>query len=802
MSKIIFLIFLFLCGGVLKASSEDNETKNHLKKYHIVELPIIFENNILGEIDVQIVDTKVLYQIRKAPLLNLLEKIVDNEVLDTIRFYLGKEWIEIDFLKQYGVSFQFEYQNLLVFMFVRPDMRITKNFDLEINDIPSWAKNSLNPAPFSGYTNVYLYKTFSDIQIQQRLTADMLSVFNLKQNVLSFDYTYDESLSKKWYLNDVYYTRDFPAEGFRLRMGDIQTTSYSHIRSFNLLGMQIETEFETNPYKTIYPRSNHEFFLQRKSEVQVLVNGSMVRTLYLNSGRYRLNDLPFNQGINDIVLIIKDDQGRLERVHFNTYNSFLLLDKGLHRRGFAIGTPSYRDANKKRYKSKDEGIVNIYNYTGLSKYMTGGFNIQYNQDVQIVGGSLIFAGSAGQFSLHNTYSNRNSSYSPAVQLGYLYQDYPKGISFSRRQFSFEMEYLSPGFRQVDQDSFNEFMYSFSTSFGHTLWAGSFAGLGVRYTPAFGDHFEAYTYSLNIHQNINRYLSANVQLSHQRPVDGKEIQTYSIFLTTVLPELNQTVVATSNSYNNENSMIWRYNGHGHAHSKSGYVQLNKQTNQYLVDAGAQYQSQRYELRGDFANRWKDSSESTRGTLGLFTSLVFAQNQMGFSRPIYDSFALLKTDDDFKNDILRFNQTGDYFDAELKGADQSAISTLSSYRYHRLQVDSGRLMPGHTLKKDEYSLLPRYRSGFLIKPLKKFEISAYGFLQGPQGNFNLVSGRIINRDNPKTIFEFFTNREGKFYLEGIIPGHYQIELEDGNARFDGIVIGKDASGVVNLGVIKGR
>ena len=67
--------------------------------------------------------------------------------------------------------------------------------------------------------------------------------------------------------------------------------------------------------------------------------------------------------------------------------------------------------------------------------------------------------------------------------------------------------------------------------------------------------------------------------------------------------------------------------------------------------------------------------------------------------------------------------------------------------------------------------------------------------------LQAGEIANpQKSGEKAITLFTNREGKFFLEGLKPGKYELRMHADQSIATGLEIPKDKSGLYDLGAVR--
>src|SRR4029078_5492902 len=82
------------------------------------------------------------------------------------------------------------------------------------------------------------------------------------------------------------------------------------------------------PGETLSPTVGSFFSIERPSDVDVLINGTISQRLKLRPGNYNIRHLPVVSGANEIELIIMDDRGQRRTVVLSTFADAKMLAMG------------------------------------------------------------------------------------------------------------------------------------------------------------------------------------------------------------------------------------------------------------------------------------------------------------------------------------------------------------------------------------------------------------------------------------------------------------------------------------------
>ena len=133
------------------------------------------------------------------------------------------------------------------------------------------------------------------------------------------------------------YTRDDPSRLRSLRMGDIVSRSGSMGRSLRLGGIQLATNFGTQPTLITYPLPNFYGQSAVPTVLDVYVNGRLTHREQVQPGPYVLENVPVVNGAGQLMVVATDALGRRQVFTQDFYLSTELLMEGLSDYSFSLG---------------------------------------------------------------------------------------------------------------------------------------------------------------------------------------------------------------------------------------------------------------------------------------------------------------------------------------------------------------------------------------------------------------------------------------------------------------------------------
>ena len=575
-------------------------------------------------------------------------------------------------------------------------------------------------------------------------------------------------------------------------------------------------------------RSNdfaYNFIVSEEVRLDIDINGRTIHTEILVPGKYSLQDFPLQSGKNDIIIRLTGENGILEEQTFECFYNPILLPPGQKEFQFVSGFPYEEVAGERTLKSNR--FTNVaYWRQGISEHVGLSSYIQTTNNDFLFGGVGEFALKSNTISLEAVYSNHFldqsgysinlTSYSANSPL--LIQKTPLIPSYYVVNFMYNSKYFDPFLMESSQSIINPIRRMISPSI---VW---------QFTS-------------------NWQVQARVSLQEKR--GAKDVFTFNVrsFYRTQRWLLNTTAQKTKVAdwmfyttatwrpkEHPRNRYSHRYNGNSGTHSvaanmwseknravnsnvssditdrnhmsQTGRVQYQKLENTTIITAnhsanynyhygelGLNYYGQRM-LMGINHSRTTRSERNTN--IQFDTALAFAGKHWGISRPINNSFAILYANNEAMHDsTIRF-QNGSYLDKYSA----AVYPYIRNYQSYELKIDEADVPIGLDLGAQQYMVQGRLNSGQAIPVGKPGGIiMAKAILLRPNGEpFDLEVGTFTYVDDPELKIQFFTNRSGTLFVQGLKSGEYTVEiLGDTYANFT-IEIPKDAQSPFDLGSFK--
>jgi len=181
---------------------------------------------------------------------------------------------------------------------------------------------------------------------------------------------------------------DDPKHARRIEVGDVLARSGRLGGSQSLGGIRIASNFVLDRSIAISPRHEIDGVLETSSDVDVYVNGALVRRDHLAPGPFRYSSLPIPMGLGKVSLVIRDAFGRIRTVAVPFYEAPELLTPGLSDYDWSLGFE--RRALGIRSHDYGEPVLLGTHRIGLTRAATVGVGIESDRSTQVLSPSIVW----------------------------------------------------------------------------------------------------------------------------------------------------------------------------------------------------------------------------------------------------------------------------------------------------------------------------------------------------------------------------------------------------------------------------
>lgn len=558
-------------------------------------------------------------------------------------------------------------------------------------------------------------------------------------------------------------THDRREELQRIVLGDFFAASGDLGSSLNIGGASFSKVYRIDPYFIGYPLADVTGAVPLPSDAEIFLDGMRIRTEKLAPGEFDLRNIPYYGGSGSVTVVIKDPFGREQRIDYPFYFTDSLLRKGLHEYSYGLGL-ARREFGAASNRYADPAFSLFHNY-GVSDALTLGFRAEG-------AGGRVNGGAQGTFRVaHAGIASMSVSGSGdgsgrggfAGQAGYTYQDKRKNARIFVKGFSRDYAFAAEGggSDKVHVEA------GAGAGYGTRRMGNLSVDLGVTGRYAGRDRKAAtMTYSRNLWRSATLHLSlrrveeetaANEFFAAVTYYPWRDISASARYRQASGAD-TETVQVQKNAPSGE-GFGFRASVERADPATGGPVTTVNPFLQY----NARYGIYTAEFRGESGN---GGGETYR--LAASGGVAAVGGAVGFSRPVADSFGLVRVD---RLEGVRVYQNGQ----EVGRTDASGkvfVPGMGSYYENQVSIDDRDIPIDYSIAQVVKYISPPLRSGSVVrfetKKIRAITGSLDVLLDGEPRplEFHEVRMTVDGRD-----MTFPTGKGGEFYLEDVGAGSYR-------------------------------
>ena len=605
-------------------------------------------------------------------------------------------------------------------------------------------------------------------------------------------------------------TRDDRANLRRIVIGDLLTPTRDFSSGVNLGGIGITKAYGLDPYFVRFPTQSLSGSVALPSDLEVYVDGQRVRTEKLKPGEFELRDILAYGGAQNVQLVLRDAFGRVQQLNYSLYFSDQPLQQGLHEYSYNFG------ALRRRYGIESDAYgpaaFTMFHRYGVSGAATLGWRTEATRHLLNAGPTAtVVLGNLGVANLAVTRSALAGRQGSAALASYSYQAKKWSLGFFLRHDS--SAYASLG----DPSSMTNRKYegsvaatyrvagNGSVSLSHTALSirGGVVAATASATQPFNvflmDSRRASTLSFSRPLGSSRTL-LTASLSHIKSGTGQSRNEASLGLSFLL-EKDYTAAVNYRGDRDSHMESVRFTKNQPIAEGLGYVmsldRSTAATQSTQFRSNIQYNAPAAVLRADYARYQEREQRTEDQRLSVAGGVVLVGGHAAMTRPVTESYAVVKVGDVRDVGILVNGQPMGKTDEE----GILVLPTLSAYYDSSVSVAAGALPMEYSLPAAVKRVSPSLRSGAFVDfavvktqafsgKLKSRKAPAAKAVEFQEFQIN-VDGKPQN---------FVTGRGGEFYLENLKPGTYAgtVTVEGRPCLFD-LNIPKSDDTFVELGEV---
>jgi len=578
-------------------------------------------------------------------------------------------------------------------------------------------------------------------------------------------------------------TRDDRASLTRLTLGDFAATTGVDGGGGIFAGISFSRNFSINPYYNRYTGLSVFGAVSTPSQVEYYLDGDLLFSQQVSPGQFEFQDAYPPMGAYQTRLVIRDVFGNENVAYGDIYYTSRILKPGVHEFSYNAG---FERGNFGRL-SADYGKPAALGFhrAGVTEGLTLGGRAEFNGDLLNIGGSASFLlPRLGEMDVSLSGSSGRSTRGYTASVNYRY--ITSFLSVNARFRTLSREYSNLTLKPEDDKTRVEWQSGLSLnsrSFGS--WTASYSvrqlHSGTRTNRA----------TLFFSKRIGRFASLVARYTRlSGSIDDDEF-----FLS-----------------------LGRPLGKG----RSGFIDYRKRNNTtqlsarisrsrplgegfgYIINAGLQNDKPNGDLFFEYAGpagvysagyRFVDGRSAY--SAGMASSVSWLGSGVHFSRPIADSFALVKLDKLQDVDVLFNNQ----FMGQTNQNGELIIPRLNAYLGNLISVDDQDIPINYELAGFEQVVATPFRGGAVITfdstKLQAFTGQIYIDINGKRQPAEYWG---LRYESGGQKVDSVVGKSGEFYIENLAPGSHLAEIYSGSelCRFT-LNIPESQEMYVNLGEI---
>ncbi len=768
-----------------------------------VLIPIYFTETQVAEVPTWPNQDAEKFSIEKTSLLAQLSNLLEYFYFEKLK----NDWsqysqINLRQLEDEGLNPHFDESALEIHLDIplRNRKKESINFQAADNEMrPHFER----PADWSGFLNVYTTETLSKNQSINSSQLDLVS--NFKGYIFENKSNYSSDATPPWQRIESNITKDLisgPLKGTRAAAGDLNISPKGFQNVYAFLGGSIRNEQALHPQRKLASLSQQEIMITKPSRIEVYINNQIYSQFHIQPGKFNLSNLPISAGQNNIRVKVIDDFGQSEE-----FNIMYLFDANVLAEGeneFYYGGGQTADSNLsgKSYL-QDSSAASFFHRYGWTQNKTIGLNFQSLGNQSLIGSELLSLEKWGIWGLDlasSQYASQTQSKAQAIRLSYRSIN---GISLAERPlyFSAQFEYRGVNFSQPQILGFlpsgSELQSLGQISYSPTdkLTTGIGGNLNSPY-PGY-THSSLGQIFLNVHAHSNWYVDMSYNFQNSIVSSQYVLLAFNWTESSQRTNINSSYSSDRNNLNssiNQNHLILDQD----LRLNAGF---GRSDDSGQVSAGAEYLSKIARLRLSALSSPLDSSATQTYSVGLESSLAWAGGQLALSAPISDSFAIIKSDsmqEKLSLPIQAQSQAGNV----ILAAHSPVVLNHLAYEYpYRMSLDGTALPTGYLLNQEFFDFYPTYKTGYLIEINFQRKMVADGILILGKKPLAYQTGELFDENNKLIGDNFFTNKNGRFLIEALSSGKYQLRLALENSNPIYIDIPNEApNNMIHLGKVE--
>jgi outer membrane usher protein len=549
--------------------------------------------------------------------------------------------------------------------------------------------------------------------------------------------------------------------------GDTFASSGDLGSTINVGGVSIVKTYRLDPYFIRQPTFGVSGAATLPSEASIYLDGMLMRRERISPGGFDLKNLDYYGGSHMVEIVLKDPFGNEQRIVEPFYFTNAVLKQGLHEYNYTVG----RLRQQYGLESNEYGdtAFSAFHLYGVSDALTLGGRAEATRGVTNIGPLASFLIPRAGVAALSLAASRNQDDKPGLAGSFSH-------SFQHLNFSTRLQYRKYSENYVNIQSISTAVRpksDFGVGVSYTLGRSntiSIDYLSARTYDGIGRDALSGTYSAAFTNNLSGFLTAS---RIEDKVTGAAFEVffginYTLGKNTYLSSMNRqsegmrdNIVQVYHNITSGEGLSYRASYESidsdvlHASLFSPYVQYNARYGIYSAD---------------YSYQQSNGQDYSTYSLSAAGAAVYAGGIVGFTRPINDSFSIVKVDG-LKDVAVSVANI------EMGRTDSSGmlvIPEMRSYNYNQVSVDPGNISMQYQLSAVNAYISPSQWSGtcFFVTA-RKLQAYTGRVVVVRDGSTDTVKMSELAMTVKGRELRFPSGMDGEFYFENTIPGPGKVQ-----------------------------
>lgn len=515
------LIAAGLLAFLLGTCPAQAQTPHDMATAHHMDIPVLMDKLEIGIADAEFGPGYDLISLDSQVVLGWLKPVLAEKVYTELaRRLAANARMAPSALSTVGLGLEFDAAALEVHLVVPAQLRRGVNLPLNQRDTLRLEREvPLAPARTSGYVNMRLGQDYVASKGDpaagwQSTVVDLDGAVSMFGATLEGIATHRSGAGGGWTRGDARLVYDFVESRTRLAAGDLSYGVDGFGSFARAGGLSFGRDFGLQPYRSSAPIGQRNLLIDRRSRVDVIVNGQRVQTIDIAPGQYNVSDFPFVAGANDVMLRVTDEVGRVDVLTFPFVYDSAVLANGEQDFQYVMGFEATPTTHGRRYDAT-RPLVSAFHAFGVTNQLTLGANAQVSRDVAMAGIEGRWATRLGTVRADISGSRAFDISGTAARLQYRYMDATEHNALDRN-IELSATYRSTGFASLGANrAANPIALDLGVRYGQRLVGPITGSIGASWQKGRDATGNSYFFDAGLSAPVSRELTAYVLFSHSR-----------------------------------------------------------------------------------------------------------------------------------------------------------------------------------------------------------------------------------------------------------------------------------------------